>query len=298
MSAAASKQSLESSPSPATNNNDTNIQDDVGTDTPDNLKTLSAISPPGTTGPVIAIDLDDVLSQTNRSVCDWHNEVYGTEMSLSNFYYYYYWKNPYWGPIQTTFEKVRDYYATRRIFEARPVDGAREGIQALRDMGFRLIIVTARSQDVHEDSWHWVDKWFPGLFDSVVCTGQFTESKEKDKGHEVTTKLSKAQVCADLKARLLIDDSSENALQVSTAPVRPTPVLLFGDYQWNSRLSSSADAVDAMVFDTRLLIEGGREFWKEERLEDHIPEGAPLHRVKDWAAVIRWVKQAREEGRL
>ena len=106
------------------------------------------------------------------------------------------------------------------------------------------------------------------------------------------------QVCADLKARLLIDDSSENALQVSTAAVRPTPVLLFGEYEWNSRLSSAADAVETMVFDTRLLIEGGREFWKEERLEDHIPEGAPLHRVKDWAAVIRWVKQAREEGRL
>ncbi|KAL0576799.1 hypothetical protein V5O48_005169 [Marasmius crinis-equi] len=273
MSAAESKTSIERSPTFKTQHMEEDDSNDSQAPTPDTLKTLSTISPPGNTGPVIAIDLDDVLSQTNR-------------------------QNPYWGDIQTTFTKVQDFYSTRKIFEALPVAGAREGVQALHDMGFRLIIVTARSPDVHSDSWHWVDKWFPGLFDSVICTGQFKDAQKNS--HEVTTKLSKAQVCADLNAQLLIDDSSENALQVSTSTSRPTPVLLFGDYEWNSRLSSSSDAVDTMVFDTRLLIEGGKEFWKDdsEKFDNHVPEGAPLYRVKDWAAAVRWVKKAREEGRL
>lgn len=51
-----------------------------------------------------------------------------------------------------------------------------------------------------------------------------------------------------------------------------------------------------MTFDIRLKAAGGKEFWKEETLE--VPEGAPLHRVKDWAEVVRWIRNRREEGRL
>jgi len=49
-------------------------------------------SEPSTEISVIAIDLDDVLSQTNQIVAEWHNSTYGTNMDLSSFYYYYYWK--------------------------------------------------------------------------------------------------------------------------------------------------------------------------------------------------------------
>ncbi|KAJ3835417.1 hypothetical protein F5878DRAFT_628007 [Lentinula raphanica] len=263
------------------------------------LDVLASLSPPTSSGPVIAVDLDDVLSQTNAAVARWHNEQFGTNMKLNEFYYYYYWKNPYWGGLRETYQKVKDFYASMQLYDAAPVPGAREGVQDLRDMGYKLIVVTARGSDVKEESWDWVNKWFPGLFDSVICTGQFKDAV-KD-GHEIVTKLSKAQVCADLKARLLIDDSSENALQVATSSspdTPPTPVLLFGNYEWNKRFSSHSDAVDTMVFETRLQIEGGREFWKDEKFEDHIPAGAPLRRVKDWAEVIRYVKSARAVNEL
>lgn len=137
------------------------------------------------------------------------------------------------------------------------------------------------------------DTKFEGLFDSVICTGQFKDAHKT--GHEVVTKLSKAQVCADLGAKLLIDDSAENALQCATSK-HPTPVLLFGDYQWNKRISGSGDAKDEMAFDRRLAAEGGREFWKEETVA--IPEGVPLKRAKDWSEVVRWVQIERSEGRL
>lgn len=60
--------------------------------------------PSTTAGPVIAIDLDDVLSQTNQVVAECksikqclsppqtnlttqgHNEIYGTQMEISHFY--------------------------------------------------------------------------------------------------------------------------------------------------------------------------------------------------------------------
>lgn len=79
-------------------------------DTNNPIQDLS-ISPLRTAGdPIIAVDLDDVLSETNIAVskCEdrtipaiddlliatGHNDNYGSpgEMNLSNFYYYYYWK--------------------------------------------------------------------------------------------------------------------------------------------------------------------------------------------------------------
>ncbi|GAW03394.1 had-superfamily hydrolase [Lentinula edodes] len=224
------------------------------------LDILASISPPTSSRPVIAVDLDDVLSQTNAEVARWHNEQYGTNMTLNDFYYYYYWK-----------ARPTDLSYCETQFNLR-------GIEPLlgRKLGLDQSMVSR-----------------------VICTGQFKDAT-KD-GHEIVTKLSKAQVCADLKARLLIDDSSENALQVSTsssAATPPTPVLLFGHYEWNKRLSLHSDAVDAMAFDTRLQIEGGREFWKYERFEDHIPEGAPLHRVRDWEEVVQFVKSARAANEL
>ncbi|KNZ79631.1 hypothetical protein J132_08933 [Termitomyces sp. J132] len=248
-------------------------------------KLISLYLPSCSSGPVIAVDLDDVLSQTNQMVADWHNTQYGTDMDISMFYYYYYWKNPYWGTPTETFIKVEKFYETDLIFKTKVVPGAREGVQALKNMGFRLVIVTARAEDKADESWDWANRHFPGLFENIICTGQFKDAHKT--GHELVTKLSKAQVCADLKAVLLIDDSVENALQCATHK-EPTQVLLFGNYEWNKRASGPQEE---MSFDRRLEIEGGKEFWKDEIVA--IPEGAPLTRTKDWNEVVRWVQNAK-----
>jgi phosphoglycolate phosphatase-like HAD superfamily hydrolase len=59
--------------------------------------------------------------------------------------------------------KVEEFYASGIIHQARPVPGAREGVQALKDLGYRLIIVTARTKDVQDESWAWVDKHYPSV---------------------------------------------------------------------------------------------------------------------------------------
>lgn len=72
---------------------------------------IALLSPVTTGDPIIAVDLDDVLSQTNAAIANCkdiallaiddllisatgHNDSYGSpgEISFSNFYYYYYWK--------------------------------------------------------------------------------------------------------------------------------------------------------------------------------------------------------------
>ncbi|KAI0768610.1 hypothetical protein BD413DRAFT_563434 [Trametes elegans] len=243
--------------------------------------------------PVIAVDMDDVLCKTNDAVAKWHNDTYGTKMTLDDFYYYYYWMNPYWGTPDETVEKVEKIWQSDYLDKAEPVEGAYEGVLALKNLGYRLIVVTARQPRELDRSLEWIEKHFPALFDTIICTGQSQETLTDE--HELVTKLSKAEVCRKIGAKFLIDDSAENSIDCACANP-PVPVLLFGDYAWNQRIGKYYDVKKEVSFEEKLKREGGREFWKEEKLV--VPDGAPLVRVKNWQEVVAWVEKQRAEGKL
>lgn len=277
----------------------------------------------GDGGPILAVDLDDVLSQTNLTICKWHNDNYGTpdEMNFSNFYYYYYWKNPFWGSPSVTHGKVREFYQTNWIEQVPPVPGAKEGVAALRQMGYRLVVVTARNKEVEHASWKWVNRHFGDVFECIICTGQFANAQKavldgtyKDlvanKGHAVATKLSKAQICVDIGARLLIDDSVENAVACvqhvveSSGTVTPPHVLLFGSYEWNKRLSRRSEERDDMMYARRMEVEGDNQFLErdvihcKEELRKANSNKIRVKRVQNWNEVIAHVEAERAAGRL
>lgn len=80
----------------------------------------------------------------------------------------------------------------------------------------------------------------------------------------------------------------------------PIPVLLFGDYEWNKRLSGHNDATDEMTFTKRYEGCGRRQFWEEENVRIISPPkgNKPIWRVKDWEEVVSWVERAIEEGKV
>lgn len=45
----------------------------------------------------------------------------------------------------------------------KPVPGALEGVQALREMGYRLAIVTARHTEEQVLTQKWIDQYYPGM---------------------------------------------------------------------------------------------------------------------------------------
>ncbi|KAI0706061.1 hypothetical protein BC835DRAFT_1311935 [Cytidiella melzeri] len=243
--------------------------------------------------PLVAVDLDDVLSQTNSSVLQWHNTAYGTNLDPSSIYYYYYWKNPGWGTPEETFRKVEEYYATDSLEKALPIPGALEGLAKLKELGYRLVIVTARQRRELHRSARWVETHYPNIFDDMICTGQSQETLGD--ANQFVTKLSKADICAKLGAKFLVDDSLENSLKCATHST-PTPVLLFGKNEWNQRLSKYSNIKEELSFEQRLAKEGGREFWKDENVV--IPQDIPLTRVDDWAGVLRWVEEQRSLGKF
>jgi len=91
------------------------------------------------------------------------------------------------------------------------------------------VIVTARQQFVADLTKKFVDRHYPGIFESIYFANHFLTEQEK------LTFISKPKsvICRDVHAQLLIDDSLENAIEVAKAGI---PVLLFdlnGSYKWN-----------------------------------------------------------------
>ena len=114
---------------------------------------------------------------------------------------------------------MEKYYATDRIDRAVPIPDALDGVKRLKEMGFKLVVVTARTMAQRERSLIWVENHFPGgyvlvtqncivsmryhlgVFETVVCTGQSQETTFAD-GHELITKLDKAAVRIQWESRM------------------------------------------------------------------------------------------------
>ncbi|KAG0315793.1 hypothetical protein BGZ97_007811 [Linnemannia gamsii] len=177
---------------------------------------------------VIAVDLDEVLARTTLAIADFHNDTYGTTLTMDDFISYDYTK--VWGGTrEESIAKWRLFFDSPYFLKVEPVEGSLETLKLLKARRFSLVIVTARQQFVADLTKKFVDRHFPGIFESIYFANHFLTEQEK------LTFVSKPKsvICRDVHAQLLIDDSLENALEVSKAGI---PVLLFdlhGKYKWN-----------------------------------------------------------------
>lgn len=263
--------------------------------------------------PLIAVDMDDVLCRTNEAVAKWHNKNYNTSITINDFHYYHYWKNPGWGTPSETIAKVHTLAESSEFASVPPVEGAVEGAKALKALGYRLEIVTARGTHHKTQTEGWLAKWLPGVIDKIHYTGEFEHNPNVaippppvDDDGSIPKKLNKADILTLIGARALIDDSLPNALLCAHV----APVLLFGDYQWNKRPSNDSTAQDRMSYAERERWEekeakyrakkDGTEvteadwhsWWERENLHELPPN---ITRVSGWPAVIEWFKS--DEGR-
>ncbi|KZV92123.1 hypothetical protein EXIGLDRAFT_675529 [Exidia glandulosa HHB12029] len=230
---------------------------------------------------LIAVDLDDVLAQTNAAAARWHNDTYGTQMDLSTFYYYHWWKNPYWGTPRECLHKAQQFYDSPHYARVSPVRDAYRSMRTLRALGYRLVIITARDKDHHALTVAWIDEHFPDCFEGIHYTGEIKSLRDK----WGSTRLTRfPQLCHMLGASLLIDDSADNALACA-AYRPPVRVLLFGDYAWNRRLSPVATELDKLSFSARRALQADN-WWEKETVV--LPPG--VWRVRDWADTLLWIR--------
>jgi len=168
--------------------------------------------------PIIAIDYDDVIINSAPYTIKHYNKTYGTKLNLKDFYSK---EVASWGTdsYATAIKRVNDYALTDEFQNIAPTQVTIKAIQHLSKQ-YELHIVTGRSDFLLEATHKILDTYFPNLFQSVEFTNFFSDKPR-----------SKAHVCMQLGADILIDDHLHHAKVVAECGTR---VLLFGDYPWNS----------------------------------------------------------------
>ncbi len=170
----------------------------------------------------IGIDLDDTLVDFNSALREWHNEECRTSLRRDDFKSYS--LNETLGETEEEInQKMNDFYNSGYFENIQPIPGAIAAIEKLSKRE-ELFLITSRPDFLNEKTIESLNRFFPGKFLDIIHSINHY-SKRKNSGK------SKVEICRDLGASRLIDDSLDYIMQcLETGEVRG---LLFGNYPWN-----------------------------------------------------------------
>lgn len=168
--------------------------------------------------PVIAVDVDEVLTPTQPALIEHHNQLHGTKLQLSDFHTYDFWE--VWGGTkEESIENFMLFTESDYFDRLPPMPGAMEVLTRLSHT-YNLAIVTSRMHSLLAPTMKWLDLHYPKLFESVLLGNYGVKGLSQ----------TKSEMCQQLGAKVLIDDSMHYAKECVDVGVQ---ALLFGDYPWN-----------------------------------------------------------------
>jgi len=184
----------------------------------------------------LALDLDDVIYPFLPTMIPFHNDRYGTEFTVDDYHTFDF--HEVWGGTRSeAMEKVVGFFDV--LHKDGPVpDPMAEAATAIDKLAgeFRLVIVTARFDELRRHTHAWLDKHFPGLFEEVHLCNSFGPGVRR----------TKASICDELDAVALVDDSLKNVTAVAATGRK---AVLFGDYAWNRAGVLPAGVKRALTWD-------------------------------------------------
>lgn len=167
----------------------------------------------------IAIDVDEVLADQLSSIIAFHNAKYGTALRREDFATYKFWE--VWGGTrEEAIQKTRAFHQGPRAAHIAPIAGAQGAIQELSRQ-HELVVVTARWNDIAAETQQWIEEHFPQAFSQFHFANHYALDGSPER--------TKLEICQEVGADLLIDDSLPNVTDM--AHIGKRGILL--DYPWN-----------------------------------------------------------------
>jgi 5'(3')-deoxyribonucleotidase len=167
----------------------------------------------------IGIDLDDVLADTMPVLVAYHNDMYGTTLTKDDV-----WSYRLWDVVgvsqEETLKRIYAFERSAKLMDIAPMPGAKRAIDSLRGK-HELSIITARDSEFADITKHWMTRYFPDVFSEIHFANHHSPT---------ATPRSKGDICREIGASVMIDDSFNNVL--SCHNVCDDGVLLF-DAPWN-----------------------------------------------------------------
>lgn len=168
---------------------------------------------------LIGLDLDQVLGEFVDPFLEFHNNTYGTRIRKSDIYTFDL-ERVFLASKKEMTRRLDEFYETQLFQGMSPIVGAQDGVKTLIERGHKLIVVTARPENIYETTISWLSSYFPKGIDDVILTSEYYSNGDN--------KYTKKEVCLERSIGRLVEDSLSTA--VSCAEV--CPVTLFS-YPWN-----------------------------------------------------------------
>jgi 5'(3')-deoxyribonucleotidase len=172
---------------------------------------------------IIAIDVDDVLSQTAKAFIDWSNREYGLNLTVDD--YQEDW-GAVWG-VDTEERERRAKYLLKSplIGDISPVEEAGPVLEKLSKQ-YELAIITSRRSVIKDITIEWINKYFPGIFsDKAIYFAGMWDNITDESIH-----VTKSGAATKLGVDFLIDDQLKHCLSAAEHGIQ---AILMGDYKWN-----------------------------------------------------------------
>lgn len=168
--------------------------------------------------PIVAVDIDEVLFPFVDEFVKHHNLTYDTQLSAADFTTYRF-EEVLGGTFEQAAERV---YAFTELGHEHidPLNEAK-GLQSIAEE-YSLVAVTARNPRFESQTKQWLEKHFPTVFQKVVLIGCASAMEQH---------ITKAQICQEIGAIALIDDSVSHVTECAAVGVTG---ILFGEYPWNA----------------------------------------------------------------
>jgi len=167
----------------------------------------------------VGVDLDDVLLDMSPALCAYHNVRHGTDLVRDDITEYDLW-NIWNCSKEEVYERVETFYDSPEHRDALPVSGAYEALRTLTGK-YEFSIVTAKPKRLRDMTQAWIDRYFPGIFESIHFTGNYHL--------DPAIKPGKRAICEELGIGIFIDDALSNIHDL--APIMDRVFLL--DSPWN-----------------------------------------------------------------
>jgi 5'(3')-deoxyribonucleotidase len=181
--------------------------------------------------PIIAIDCDHVIVDTNEGLRRFVNEIDGETHTPEDYQvlgnYKRYWERV-WGLAEgVKSDRFARFVAAGRMAELDETPGSLSTLEFLRDR-YTLVMITARTEAEVGSTHRWIAEKSPDLFDRIIFMHEWSDDP----------RLTKGEICQDLGAMYLIDDNYDHCRLAADIGVES---LLFGDYGWNRQVPTTAN---------------------------------------------------------
>lgn len=180
---------------------------------------------------VIACDIDEVIFPYIAGYVKYYNRIHGgSTLSPSDFHSYNF-SLVHGGTEADIADLVYAFHEEPEFRETEPIAGSLHAIEQLRNLGAQVHFVSARQKAISTQTVDWIGRHFGNVgIERIHLGNHFTRSSDLD-----TQTRSKAEMCMQIGAKVLIDDSVSNALECAQVGMQVFLFDLHGEYGWNKQ---------------------------------------------------------------